>query len=641
MAGPAFYFQVLEQATAALAGGSAADKDRAQLLNDHAAFAHLGALGPDLLRYVPVDPALLDRIDAAGVLGLGTDDQLEVVRHPLMVAYGMLYRKIVLDLWPFLAQLLAFYDHLDAAAAAENADQLAALDGELNAIQAGASTITDLASRLNKLRDDVAGPVIVAARPVIQTDYPLAVKQWRGFEFLRWLRTGRFARTLLELAGQADQATRDPLTAYAYGYLCHVAAATTGEPFVDNIVGGPYRTHWWRNRYVGNYVDAWTYGRYVTPGGVTMSGDDPTPAYDDPAWARLCSANLQNAIAFASPAPAGMDAARAVSAGPLPAPGLPDGLAELLVASVQATYDFGLDLTPDELKDEQTYHRAYTGLYSVLWLMTSGEGPLCLGTLGPPPASCTDEPSWVSSGGSPPSPVESSGGDTGSSVALAILALLLLLGGNWPGGLAAIAGAIAAAKDHKSIDWAQLRCNLYWQRHHLFEIEQGIRDLLIIAGLAYPQPHQLGMVGDDGHTVPSDGINKSGRPLTRTIRADRYPMAMDDSVNGAPDLNYLNFPVAGVEQKGTLDLQDDHVYADHVVSGMGVQNGGMLTDGTYPTRGVSFGGAVANAVEVIRKDAADLADYDLDGDRGYGWLSWRPKLGTKPKDGGVVDEQVN
>jgi hypothetical protein len=330
-----------------------------------------------------------------------------------------------------------------------------------------------------------------------------------------------------------------------------------------------------------------------------------------------------------------------VSQGPLAAPDFPGALADLLVQAVNETFAFAVDITPPELKDPETYRRAYTGLYSVLWLMTSGAGPLCLGTLGPPPADCTDEPSWVGSGGSPPSPSEEHGGNTGSSVLLAILALLFFLTGNWAAGIGAIAGAIAAAKSHKAIDWAQLRCNLFWLRHQLFEIEQGIRDALIIAGLAYPQPHQLGMLGDDDHWSPSDGINKSGHPLTRTARTDRYPMVMDDSQGGMPDLNWPNFPGKAVEQKGTLDLQDEHVYADHVVDQVGLQNGGVLAGGTYQTRGVNFGGAVANAVEVIRNDAKGLPDYNLDGDRGYGWLSWRPKIGTKPKDGTVVDEQVN
>jgi hypothetical protein len=352
------------------------------------------------------------------------------------------------------------------------------------------------------------------------------------------------------------------------------------------------------------------------------------------------SANLQNAIAFTTPAPVGIDAARAVSQGPFPGPDLPGALADLLVRAVDQTFTFAVDITPEELGDPDTYRRAYTGLYSVLWLMTSGEGPLCLGTLGPPPADCTSEPSWVGSGGSPPAPTEEQGGNTGSSVALAILAILLLLTGNWAAGLAAIGGAIAAAKSHTSIDWGQLRCNLYWQRHQLFEIEQGIRDALIVAGLAYPQPHQLGMVDDAGQIVPSDGITKSGHPLTRTMHTDRYPMVMDDAQNGMPDLNWPNFPASAVEQKGTLDLQDGHVYADHVIDQVGVQNGGVFNGGTYPTRGVNFGGAVANAADVIRKDAANLPDYNLDGDRGYGWLSWRPKIGTKPKDGTVADEQV-
>ena len=52
------------------------------------------------------------------------------------------------------------------------------------------------------------------------------------------------------------------------------------------------------------------------------------------------------------------------------------------------------------------------------------------------------------------------------------------------------------------------------------------------------------------------------------------------------------------------------------------------------------GGAVANAVSVIQTEAMTLVDYNLDGDRGYGWKCWRPKVGTEPKSGTVDPEIV-
>ena len=640
MAGPAYYLQVLDLAVAELQHGSAADQAKAALLQAHPAHARLGALGPDLLRYTTLDPALLDKVAAAGVAGLSPEEKLQVQRAPLMLCYGSVFRDLVLKLWPFLASVHVLYDQMDAVAAAEDKDGLAGLKGAFDQVAADANALSDLSGTGEQLRKNAIGPAVVLP-PVIQTGFPLAIKQWRGFEFLRWVRAGKFARRLRELA---DASGQPQLQAYALGWLCHVAAAVTGEPFIANVAGGPFRTHWWRNRYAGNFVDAWTHGCFATP--ATMAGDEPTPAYA--AWKPVCGARLHEAVAFTTPAPDGMTVAKGVAEGPVPADLLPADLAALLVKTVQDVYDFPTDLTPPDLKLPETWRTAYAGLYSVLWLTTEGTGPLCPTLTATPPASCTEAPDWVTSGGSPPAPVKETESDSASSVALAILAILSILAGAWVVGLGAIGAAILAAQGGQEVDWEQLRCNLFWQRKKLFDIEQGLRDLLVIAGLAYPAPHQLGTVGPDGKTTPTTGIAESGRALCRAEDNDqRFPLRMDDSVGGLADLGWLKFPPSEVEQPPTHDLQTPVTmgpavfgYPDVVVAGP-LENGGMLADApTFPTSGVRFGGAVANAVEVIRAGGMGLKDYNLDADRGYGWKGWIPKLGNKPNSGTVDAQQL-
>jgi hypothetical protein len=555
-----------------------------------------------------------------------------------MFCYGMLFRLVVLELWPFLEQLHKFYDELDAIAAAEDVNQLAAMDDELAAIEAGATAVTNLNAVAEKLRKEIVGGSIVLGLPLIQAAHPLVtIKQWRPFEFARWIRTGQFTRILLQKAKAApDPVARERLTAYAYGYCSHVASSVVGGPFVNSIVGGPYRTHWWRNRYVSNHVDAWTHGFFTTP--ATISADNPTPPYE--AWNDVCAAELHKKIQFGDAPTHGFEAARLIAHGPLKLPEFPAEIADLLADTAKEVFQFPVDLVPPELFDPDTYKRAYHGLYAVSWFMSSGGPPLCVKLPAPAPPTCTEEPEWVSSGGSPPTPTKTSGGSTGSSVALAILAVLAFLTGNWVAGIAAIAGAIAAAKSHQEIDWDQLRCNLFWQRHHLVEIEQAIRDGLVIAGLAYPAAHQLGQIGPDGNTTPTDGLNDSGRALCHTPSDERGPFQMDAS-QGPPDLNWANFPASQVEKPDAPHLQPSHVYADQIISGMGLQNGGMAADdGSFPSRMVLFGGAVANAVSVIQTEAMTLVDYNLDGDRGYGWKCWRPKVGTEPKSGTVDPEIV-
>ena len=632
MPGVAFHAEVLKQVTGALL---ASDPPKGQVLDNQKSFALLGAIGPDLFKYIPVDGALLSTIETNGPQGLTNPELIEVVRNPLMVCYGMLFRLVVVPLWPLLDALHAFYEQMATIAAAEDANQLAMMDAQAQDIQTKAGAITDLAAKADGLKQ-VIGLAIIAGKPIIQTDFPLAVNQWRSFEFLRWIRSGQFARRLVTLAAQADPSIRPQLTAYAYGYLAHVSGSVTAEPFVNNVVRGPYRTHWWRNRYVANYVDAWTHDRFNTPGS-SMSGDNPTPPYA--AWADLCEGKLHDQVAFAAPPMTGLEAATSVGNGTVSTGNLSalDAVAAMFMQAVADTHDPALvppALTADNFK------RAAMGAYSVLWLMTSGEGALCARPPVGPPPECVEPPDWVTNGGSPPSPVTETEGDTACAVALAILSLLAFLCFLWAVGVALLIEAIEAAKDGKAINWAQLRCNIYWQRQQLFEIEAALRDGLILAGLAYPMSHQLGSVGPDGNTTPTDGITPSGQALCRTEKNDRYPMRMDDTVAPGPDLNWTNAPVVAIEDPVTSNRQDSLKYPEYVVNGLGLMNGGLNTNGTYPTRDVVLGDALANAIQIIQADGAGLPDYNLDGDRGYGWKAWRPVPGTLPKNPPVVDEPV-
>jgi hypothetical protein len=88
-------------------------------------------------------------------------------------------------------------------------------------------------------------------------------------DMLHYRKTSQFGRSLWELAlareasGQptpaAAKADADKLRAYALGYITHLAADTTGHPFVNEKCGGPFRTHWQRHHLVENHMDAQTY----------------------------------------------------------------------------------------------------------------------------------------------------------------------------------------------------------------------------------------------------------------------------------------------------------------------------------------------------------------------------------------------
>ena len=77
---------------------------------------------------------------------------------------------------------------------------------------------------------------------------------WYWFDMLHYRYTGEFARNLVELAG-GDEVQ----LAYAYGYLTHIATDVVGHGYVNQIVGGPYRTHCQRHATCENFIDSWMF----------------------------------------------------------------------------------------------------------------------------------------------------------------------------------------------------------------------------------------------------------------------------------------------------------------------------------------------------------------------------------------------
>lgn len=625
------------------------------LMKDNAKFAALGAIGPDLLRYLPVSAELIDQLSAltdkqptdpkATPVAINTLPFTlleELFLNPVGAAYALLYRKVVVPHWPTINQINGFLDKLDAIAAAQNELAIPGVLGELQTVTSGAKT---LASDLQGVTVQTAFVIgqIIALPPWMEQSQsnipatPADPRANRLSEFLRWHKSGDLADNLLKAA------TTDQEKAFALGWLTHVASAVTGEPFINNITGGPYRTHWWRNRLVGNFVNSWTFGFFNTGPTTKMTGDNPTPAYAD--WKPLCTANLQHAFNVAGLADGAGDdvpaSLKAVASGNLGAltGQFPAAIADLLEKAVNETYPSATQ--PIAGFSADTFRNAFVGTFSVAWFMTSGSGPMGLNTLGAAPVTCTTAPTWISSG-STPSPQQAGVNIPGAVCAalLAIFAALLFLFGDIPGGLTALAGALAAP----AIDWAKVTCNLFWLRNTLVTAENALRDALVQSALAYPPPAKLGTIDVSDQTHPAlDKTVPTGVALTKTNSLNGsatavgfdgvgYPRTMDSSAS-APDLNFAAFPNTATEQPHTVNMVPSNRYPDLVVggpTGAGLLNGGIVNTPTFPSANHSFGDAVSNAVALIKQGAGKLPNYNLDGDRGYGWEGWHPEPASTP-----------
>lgn len=84
-----------------------------------------------------------------------------------------------------------------------------------------------------------------------------AYANWWWTDVLHYRRTARFAEKLVDRAGA------DPLLgAYATGYWTHVAADITGHPYVNAVVGGPYREHVIRHMVQESIIDTWLWNHH-------------------------------------------------------------------------------------------------------------------------------------------------------------------------------------------------------------------------------------------------------------------------------------------------------------------------------------------------------------------------------------------
>jgi hypothetical protein len=598
-------------------------------------------LGPDLLRYLPISESLSDELAQLALkpsdeidfsVDLSLSQQLEVFGRPLGAAYSVIFRQLVVPVWPVLNEIKDFLDKMDVIAKAEDLGALPPMIGQASSIPAKVSSLQSHASTIDSVTAMIGN--IVAIPPYMQqTLYPdPGHREYnRLSEFLRWHYPANFASQLVNNASTPRQ------KAFAYGYLSHFAASVTGEPFVNNVSGGPYRLRWWRNRLVSNFVDSWTFGFFKS--GAEMDEDKPSPPYA--AWRPLCSANLQEEINVAGllgaksyDVPEAVKAVASGNLGNLPNQ-FPDDLAKLLNDAVNSAYPtdrpMALSFTGGGFS-ESRFKEAFVGAFAVYWFMTSGSGPMCNNPIGSPPANCMSAPSWISSG-APQSPQEAGLNTTGATCAilLAMVALLLILTGNIPAGITALIGALNAP----IVNWDEVRCNLFWLRKLMVDAENDLRDQLIMGGLAYPPPYQLGTIDANGNTQPViDKTPGGGVPLCLSNNFDTpaYPRIMDDTILTLPDLNFACYPPTVMETPSAQNLIPLNVYPNFVVDGTGpgpgpgLQNGGILSDlSTLPSSNQLFGDAVSNAVQVIENNGNNLQNYNLDADRGYGWKTWTPK----------------
>jgi len=225
-------------------------REEGGVMLEHRGLTVVGAIGPDLFFWAPdyeVCQVLLGILDAWDEVKGLYDATIGKVEEALEAVEEQA-EDLASALAPGLAALIE--QILEEAEETSNLFEQTLRRGAL----ALALGVDDLVADLGDM-PTVTARLFDVFRPPLQDGK--GEEEWYWFDMLHYRYTGDFARALLENAETPAE------RAYALGYLTHVATDVVGHGYVNQIVGGPYRTHVQRHVVVENFMDAWAFREYV------------------------------------------------------------------------------------------------------------------------------------------------------------------------------------------------------------------------------------------------------------------------------------------------------------------------------------------------------------------------------------------
>lgn len=629
---------------------------------DLLSFAYLGALGPDFGDLLPARPD-------AGASGASNSPYFQAWRPILRMFAGNNSgapgsRGVFRDLKQLHSTLLKLQDVVKR----KDKFDLLGMKSELEDLPNAIADLQAAVSGLATIRANI-GLAILQGGPRAKVR---PSRSWQARDTLHGSNTGVFLRALRELAASSD----DNAKAFALGANVGYCTELCGSPYINSVVGAPYRNHWWRQRWISNYVDTWVWGYYSQGGAanVRMAGVVPIPSYTN--WPNVGESQLHKRLQFSLDPDSLFGCIRDNT--PVPSV-LPQPFLDYWKKAYETAYGAP---DPGSGIDDAGLQSAVAMTWLITWIQTSGE----LIPNVPPdqinyPDDCGPRPPWVAvdgsvtTGSAPPTQPPPASKDLDPTVAeiisgivLAILGVFALLTGNVAAGIGAIIVAVALIADGATEpDWEQLRCYTGWVLAYYYNLTNALHDLLKWSGFGYPYTLELNhddIAFSSGLITPADcAINTVRSQLPRGFPASRW---------AAISSNWARFPTEPIELPQQNAYPSDPTWPYHFVDGLEavppppppapqpppnqinplffLQNRPpLLRDGVeFAVRRANlnvaastsnfFGNAVDVSMEVILGTMPEeLLNWDLDGDAGIGYPTWVLPDATLPRSASVPE----
>jgi hypothetical protein len=468
-----------------------------------------------------------------------------------------------------------------------------------------------------------------AFKPKIQSGAP--ENQWYWFDLLHYRRTGRFCSTMLQMAGNDADLRR-----YCIGYASHIAADVVGHPFVNGIVGGPYRMHWHRHKVVENWIDAYARARYPDSNLILNS----LPPDEENLPGEIAGSHYADLISF-------------------PSRRLPRKLSNLFAAAMRATYGGPPGspalMTPADL--DSTYRLFLLWFDRATSLGTAKPMPMS-----PPPGGAASTLINDYLNGFPPPPgagTTPSGNISIGGIFAALFAFVSYL-------TDVIVYTADYLADHIA-DIALLPINeflntLNWLLDQIqsavYQIYDNYRFILVLGGYVFPEQGDLAKVPwgralinfTFAHETGGGKASLSKYPRRRVPRPLfsaqnefwlRYPQTPLENPTTLPHCEpwSVQFPEAFIDSSGLPTVASQDLLTCIGPFGTGTQFTHPVDLATSGT--TQLGDGINFSAWLIAHHLTNLPDFNLDGDRGYGWKTWRPTDRHIDTNDPIVNDDYN